>query len=413
MIAFGELEINNEEKCKIPYIIMNKYEKSLKKYRDTVSPSFNDVKRLLKTMLFSVESLHNKGILHRDIKPENILMDSEGNFLMADFGIASFDEERFPLDYKTKASSRMANASFSAPEQIDHSAKTTVASDIYSIGQIIYWFVFNRLKKGSDNACLSECFKGEKEASIIDAIIRRCMRNLPTERFQSIQEIRFFWKEELDKSKEINPFDDMYKFQESILSVYPECYNSIKCIENQDTISKLFHSIMKPSYDRKIWFNDGRANNEIEWINKINDCDYLINFCLHTINKVWCYTSSDYYNDLILIDRKTPEPFVINGEKYYTILKVNDKIYPGNTIDSGYIRLENGDVKKIRELSDCYEMSLGEYHRYIAVAPHSNLLIYDENDEVLSSLSSGEISEELLFKFIHNLKKSREIYMSL
>ena len=158
MIAFGELEINNEEKCKIPYIIMNKYEKSLKKYRDTVSPSFNDVKRLLKTMLFSVESLHNKGILHRDIKPENILMDSEGNFLMADFGIASFDEERFPLDYKTKASSRMANASFSAPEQIDHSAKTTVASDIYSIGQIIYWFVFNRLKKGSDNACLIECF---------------------------------------------------------------------------------------------------------------------------------------------------------------------------------------------------------------------------------------------------------------
>jgi serine/threonine protein kinase len=41
-------------------------------------------------MLSAVEDMHSKGISHRDLKLENILVDSDLNLKIADFGYASF-----------------------------------------------------------------------------------------------------------------------------------------------------------------------------------------------------------------------------------------------------------------------------------------------------------------------------------
>ena len=34
----------------------------------------------------AVDYMHSKGIMHRDIKPENVLIDSDGNAKLCDFG---------------------------------------------------------------------------------------------------------------------------------------------------------------------------------------------------------------------------------------------------------------------------------------------------------------------------------------
>ena len=43
----------------------------------------------------------------------------------------------------------MANLEFSAPEQVSKPYIATRASDIYSMAQVLYWFVFRSLNRGT------------------------------------------------------------------------------------------------------------------------------------------------------------------------------------------------------------------------------------------------------------------------
>ena len=47
-----------------------------------------EVKCCLKMILDGIEACHRKWILHRDLKPTNILIGSDGNLKIADFGLA-------------------------------------------------------------------------------------------------------------------------------------------------------------------------------------------------------------------------------------------------------------------------------------------------------------------------------------
>lgn len=46
-------------------------------------------RRYWRQILEGVQYLHTRGVAHRDLKPENLLLDSEDNVKISDFGMAT------------------------------------------------------------------------------------------------------------------------------------------------------------------------------------------------------------------------------------------------------------------------------------------------------------------------------------
>src|SRR6266545_1962209 len=92
------------------------------------------VVKIIEQIAEGLDYAHARGVIHRDLKPANLLLDSEGNAYLADFGIATGPD----LTAGTPLSeARAFTPGYAAPEQI-HLARATPQSDIYSLGVVLY-----------------------------------------------------------------------------------------------------------------------------------------------------------------------------------------------------------------------------------------------------------------------------------
>src|SRR4030043_581398 len=114
-----------------PFYVMPVYSCSLRRLindgipKDKVLPYFSNI-------LDGIEAAHLQRITHRDLKPENILCDeTKNNLVIADFGIAQFEEEELFTAVETKDSERLANFQYAAPEQRGRGQRVDHRADIY------------------------------------------------------------------------------------------------------------------------------------------------------------------------------------------------------------------------------------------------------------------------------------------
>ena len=96
--------------------------------------------RLMGQILLALQYAHDRGLVHRDIKPGNMLLKQDGTVLLSDFGlvkIVSSGSLHGMESLATLTGHMIAGTpDYMAPEQI--AAQTVPASDIYSVGVVIY-----------------------------------------------------------------------------------------------------------------------------------------------------------------------------------------------------------------------------------------------------------------------------------
>ena len=97
---------------------------------------------LLAKVARAIHYAHQRGILHRDIKPGNILVDTQGEPHVTDFGLA----KRVDVDSKVTLSGTMLGTpAYMPPEQVAaRYGKLGPHSDVYSLGATLYHLLTGR-----------------------------------------------------------------------------------------------------------------------------------------------------------------------------------------------------------------------------------------------------------------------------
>ena len=146
----------------------------------------------------ALDYAHRRGVVHRDIKPENILV-SNGHALVADFGIAraiglaggaTLTGVGFPI----------GTAAYMSPEQATAASPVDGRSDIYSLGCVLYEMLAGRMaftgpslksvltQQLTTDPPLVHISRADVPANVV-AIVRRCLRKQPDERYETAGEL--------------------------------------------------------------------------------------------------------------------------------------------------------------------------------------------------------------------------------
>ncbi|TKY56365.1 CBL-interacting serine/threonine-protein kinase 8 [Spatholobus suberectus] len=90
-------------------------------------------RRYFQQLIDGVDYCHSKGVYHRDLKPENLLLDSQGNIKISDFGLSAFPEQGVSMLRTT-----CGTPNYVAPEVLSHKGYNGAPADVWSCGVILY-----------------------------------------------------------------------------------------------------------------------------------------------------------------------------------------------------------------------------------------------------------------------------------
>ncbi len=114
---------------------------SLADMMDKGKVPLSEIDRILRQVAGALDYAHRQGVIHRDIKPDNILLDKEGNVLLADFGIVkivSGESDNNTNPALTQTGGLVGTPAYMAPEQGSGQSNITARADLYSLGVVVY-----------------------------------------------------------------------------------------------------------------------------------------------------------------------------------------------------------------------------------------------------------------------------------
>ncbi len=122
----------------LPYFIMELVEgESIDKYCRYNNLTIQQKLNLFRKVCSAVQYAHQNLIVHRDIKPGNIFIKPDGTPKLLDFGISKLLNSSNEQTNMTKTGFRLMTLEYASPEQFK-GEQITVATDIYSLGVVLY-----------------------------------------------------------------------------------------------------------------------------------------------------------------------------------------------------------------------------------------------------------------------------------
>jgi serine/threonine protein kinase len=152
------------------------------------------VQIIINDVAAGLDFAHQHGIVHRDVKPANILVDSTGEVVVTDFGIAKARE----ADSLTASGSTIGTPAYMSPEQA-MGKRATGASDQYALGAVAYELLTGRMPFIADTAMglmyqhthtpaePVTTLRPDIPEGVSDAILRMLAKD-PAERFPTLAE---------------------------------------------------------------------------------------------------------------------------------------------------------------------------------------------------------------------------------
>ncbi len=151
----------------------------------------------------AVHAAHQNLVVHCDLKPSNILVTSAGDPRLLDFGIAKLLRSGADNDYsRTLVTLRLGTPEYASPEQHRGEAITT-ASDVYSLGVLLYKLLVGRCPSREEGPILKPSVAVQSQnrspderiptarrlQGDLDTIVLKAMHLEPDERYASAAEL--------------------------------------------------------------------------------------------------------------------------------------------------------------------------------------------------------------------------------
>ena len=182
----------------LPYLVMEVIEgEPIDTYCESRALPVRKRVEMFLTVIEATQYAHRNLIVHRDLKPSNILVTTDGQVKLLDFGLAKLLDPASPESGLT--TQRWMTPEYAAPEQV-RSAPATTLTDVYQLGVVLYQLLTGRLPFGTRLQSAHELERAilEQEPRApssdrrelrgdLDAIILKALEKTPDERYASAE----------------------------------------------------------------------------------------------------------------------------------------------------------------------------------------------------------------------------------